>query len=111
MEWRTPALTHVSWLTARARAAPLTCPLPIPCVQKETVGDLTILNAQLRHGGKYTCMAQTVVDSASKEATVLVRGDGVSLSRPHPNSRKGQLGCSDRSLTPLLSLRAAGKCF
>ncbi|MBZ3880677.1 Contactin-2 [Sciurus carolinensis] len=41
---------------------------------KETVGDMTILNAQLRHGGKYTCMAQTVVDSASKEATVLVRG-------------------------------------
>uniref|UniRef100_A0A8D0X9N5 Contactin-2 n=1 Tax=Sus scrofa TaxID=9823 RepID=A0A8D0X9N5_PIG len=41
---------------------------------KETVGDLSILNAQLRHGGKYTCMAQTVVDSASKEATVLVRG-------------------------------------
>ncbi|XP_033618099.1 contactin-2 isoform X2 [Fukomys damarensis] len=41
---------------------------------KETVGDLTILNAQLRHGGTYTCMAQTVVDSASKEATVLVRG-------------------------------------
>uniref|UniRef100_A0A8C6R358 Contactin 2 n=1 Tax=Nannospalax galili TaxID=1026970 RepID=A0A8C6R358_NANGA len=41
---------------------------------KETVGDLTILNAQLRHGGKYTCMAQTVVDGASKEATVLVRG-------------------------------------
>uniref|UniRef100_A0A2K5LC69 Contactin 2 n=1 Tax=Cercocebus atys TaxID=9531 RepID=A0A2K5LC69_CERAT len=41
---------------------------------KETIGDLTILNAQLRHGGKYTCMAQTVVDSASKEATVLVRG-------------------------------------
>uniref|UniRef100_A0A8C4LJB9 Contactin-2 n=1 Tax=Equus asinus asinus TaxID=83772 RepID=A0A8C4LJB9_EQUAS len=39
-----------------------------------TVGDLTILNAQLRHGGKYTCMAQTVVDSVSKEATVLVRG-------------------------------------
>lgn len=41
---------------------------------KETVGDLTILSAQLHHGGKYTCMAQTVVDSASKEATVLVRG-------------------------------------
>ncbi|XP_053772136.1 contactin-2 [Desmodus rotundus] len=41
---------------------------------KETVGDLTILNAQLRHGGKYTCVAQTVVDSASKEAMVLVRG-------------------------------------
>uniref|UniRef100_A0A8C4LP73 Contactin-2 n=1 Tax=Equus asinus asinus TaxID=83772 RepID=A0A8C4LP73_EQUAS len=42
--------------------------------RRETVGDLTILNAQLRHGGKYTCMAQTVVDSVSKEATVLVRG-------------------------------------
>ncbi|KAG8518080.1 Contactin-2 [Galemys pyrenaicus] len=41
---------------------------------KETVGDLTILNAQLRHGGKYACVAQTVVDSATKEATVLVRG-------------------------------------
>ncbi|KAM7335911.1 hypothetical protein ACRRTK_004404 [Alexandromys fortis] len=41
---------------------------------KETVGDLIILNAQLRHGGKYMCMAQTVVDGASKEATVLVRG-------------------------------------
>ncbi|XP_021098117.1 contactin-2 isoform X1 [Heterocephalus glaber] len=41
---------------------------------KETVGDLTILSAQLRHGGTYECMAQTVVDSASKEATVLVRG-------------------------------------
>lgn len=53
-------------------------------MQKETVGDLTILNAQLRHGGKYTCMAQTVVDSASKEATVLVRGDGISHPAPSP---------------------------
>lgn len=63
--------------------SPAACPdLPPRCprAQKETVGDLTILNAQLRHGGKYTCMAQTVVDSASKEATVLVRGDWV----PHP---------------------------
>lgn len=64
---------------------PLTCPLLVLCVQKETVGDLTILNAQLRHGGKYTCMAQTVVDSASKEATVLVRGDGVSRPIPAPS--------------------------
>lgn len=38
------------------------------------MGDLTLLNAQLRHGGKYTCTAQTVVDSVSKEATVLIRG-------------------------------------
>ena len=52
----------------------MTYPCSVPHVQKETVGDLTILNAQLRHGGKYTCTAQTVVDSASKEATVLVRG-------------------------------------
>lgn len=50
--------------------------LAVSCAQKETIGDLTILNAQLRHGGKYTCMAQTVVDGASKEATVLVRGNG-----------------------------------
>lgn len=57
---------------------------PVPRVQKETVGDLTILSAQLHHGGKYTCMAQTVVDSASKEATVLVRGDGVSHPDPTP---------------------------
>lgn len=73
-------------------------------MQKETVGDLTILNAQLRHGGKYTCMAQTVVDSASKEATVLVRGDGVSHCHPHPNFLRGQLGHSDlRSLISRLS--------
>ena len=55
-------------------------------MQKETVGDLTILNAQLRHGGKYTCVAQTVVDSASKEAMVLVRGNAVSRSHLQPSS-------------------------
>lgn len=79
-------LSPTSWLTALARApsSDLPPPLSVPHVQKETVGDLTILNAQLRHGGKYTCMAQTVVDSASKEATVLVRGDGVSHPGPAP---------------------------
>lgn len=86
MEQGTPS--PASWLTASSLhqpgLLPLTCTRPpVPHVQKETVGDLTILNAQLRHGGKYTCMAQTVVDSASKEATVLVRGDGVSHPSPH----------------------------
>ncbi|XP_028925266.1 contactin-2 [Ornithorhynchus anatinus] len=41
---------------------------------KEAIGDLTIVNAQLRHAGKYTCMAQTVVDSAAEAATLLIRG-------------------------------------
>lgn len=77
-------------------------------MQKETVGDLTILNAQLRHGGKYTCMAQTVVDSVSKEATVLVRGEG--FPPPPPDSLRAQLGSSDPcSLTPRLSLRPWGR--
>nr|XP_033773484.1 contactin-2 isoform X2 [Geotrypetes seraphini] len=41
---------------------------------KEAVGDLTIIRAQLRHAGRYTCTAQTVVDSTSASATVVVRG-------------------------------------
>ncbi|KAI1231025.1 hypothetical protein IHE44_0008468 [Lamprotornis superbus] len=41
---------------------------------KETIGDLSISNAQLRHSGRYTCTAQTVVDSASESATLTVRG-------------------------------------
>uniref|UniRef100_A0A8B9TJ31 Contactin-2 n=1 Tax=Anas platyrhynchos TaxID=8839 RepID=A0A8B9TJ31_ANAPL len=41
---------------------------------KEAVGDLTILNTQLKHSGRYTCTAQTVVDSASESATLTVRG-------------------------------------
>ncbi|XP_021232542.1 contactin-2 isoform X2 [Numida meleagris] len=41
---------------------------------KEAVGDLAILNAQLKHSGRYTCTAQTVVDSASESATLTVRG-------------------------------------
>lgn len=84
MEQETPG--PISCLTALAGAPSSDLPPQFlsPNVQKETVGDLTILNAQLRHGGKYTCMAQTVVDSASKEATVLVRGDGVSHPGPAP---------------------------
>lgn len=90
---------------------PLTCPLPVHCVQKETVGDLTILNAQLRHGGKYTCMAQTVVDSASKEATVLVRGDRVPTATPTPTPSEAS------GATPIFAPQfpaspcTVGKCF
>ncbi|POI33585.1 hypothetical protein CIB84_002663 [Bambusicola thoracicus] len=41
---------------------------------KEAVGDLAIVNAQLKHSGRYTCTAQTVVDSTSESATLTVRG-------------------------------------
>uniref|UniRef100_A0A8C0FP05 Contactin 2 n=1 Tax=Bubo bubo TaxID=30461 RepID=A0A8C0FP05_BUBBB len=41
---------------------------------KEAIGDLSIFNTQLKHSGRYTCTAQTVVDSASESATLTVRG-------------------------------------
>ncbi|XP_075766622.1 contactin-2 [Pelodiscus sinensis] len=41
---------------------------------KEAIGDLAIRNIQLRHSGRYTCTAQTVVDSASESAMLIVRG-------------------------------------
>ncbi|CAN0062907.1 unnamed protein product [Lampetra planeri] len=41
---------------------------------KETVGDLVIRDVQLLHEGTYTCLAQTVVDTASAKANVVVRG-------------------------------------
>ncbi|XP_063308238.1 contactin-2 [Pelobates fuscus] len=40
----------------------------------EAVGDLHIINAQLKHAGKYTCTAQTVVDLASASGSLLIRG-------------------------------------
>uniref|UniRef100_A0A8C4RV69 Contactin-3 n=1 Tax=Erpetoichthys calabaricus TaxID=27687 RepID=A0A8C4RV69_ERPCA len=40
----------------------------------EAIGDLTILNAQLKHSGRYTCTAQTVVDSKSASSVLVVRG-------------------------------------
>lgn len=42
--------------------------------QKENIGDLMIANAQLSQAGTYTCTAQTVVDSASAAAKLVVRG-------------------------------------
>ncbi|XP_061893597.1 contactin-2 isoform X1 [Entelurus aequoreus] len=41
---------------------------------KETIGDLLIVNAQLSQAGTYSCSAQTVVDSASVTAKLVVRG-------------------------------------
>uniref|UniRef100_A0A8D3DGR9 Contactin 2 n=1 Tax=Scophthalmus maximus TaxID=52904 RepID=A0A8D3DGR9_SCOMX len=41
---------------------------------KENIGDLLIVNTQLSQAGVYTCMAQTVVDSASASAKLVVRG-------------------------------------
>ncbi|XP_056887092.1 contactin-2 isoform X1 [Takifugu flavidus] len=41
---------------------------------KENIGDLIILNAQLSQAGVYMCTAQTVVDSASAVAKLVVRG-------------------------------------
>lgn len=45
--------------------------------QKETIGDLLIVNGQLRHAGIYACTAQTVVDSTFTSARLVVRGKGV----------------------------------
>uniref|UniRef100_A0AAY4CNS6 Contactin 2 n=1 Tax=Denticeps clupeoides TaxID=299321 RepID=A0AAY4CNS6_9TELE len=41
---------------------------------KETIGDLVIVNGQLGQAGTYTCSAQTVVDTATASAKLVVRG-------------------------------------
>ncbi|XP_064821899.1 contactin-2-like [Oncorhynchus masou masou] len=41
---------------------------------KETIGDLLIVSGQLSQAGTYSCTAQTVVDSASASAKLVVRG-------------------------------------
>lgn len=46
-------------------------------LQKETIGDLFIMNTQLSQAGIYTCSAQTVVDSAVASAKLVVRGECV----------------------------------
>lgn len=43
-------------------------------LQKENIGDLMIMKAQLSQAGVYTCTAQTVVDSASAAAKLVIRG-------------------------------------
>lgn len=37
-------------------------------------GALLIKNAQLKHAGRYTCMAQTPIDNATESAQLVVRG-------------------------------------
>ncbi|KAK1901223.1 Contactin-2 [Dissostichus eleginoides] len=41
---------------------------------KENIGDLLIVNTQLSQAGMYACTSQTVVDSASAAAKLVVRG-------------------------------------
>uniref|UniRef100_A0A8C6VDF9 Contactin 6 n=1 Tax=Naja naja TaxID=35670 RepID=A0A8C6VDF9_NAJNA len=40
----------------------------------DSVGDLMIRNIQLNHAGKYTCTVQTLMDTLSASAEVIVRG-------------------------------------
>ncbi|XP_007500167.2 contactin-6 [Monodelphis domestica] len=40
----------------------------------ESVGDLMIREIQLNHSGKYVCMVQTILDSLSAVADIIVRG-------------------------------------
>lgn len=40
----------------------------------EHSGDLLIKNIQVRHAGHYICTAQTIVDNATAEADVFVKG-------------------------------------
>lgn len=51
------------------------CLLLLYLFQKENIGDLLIVNAQLSQAGMYTCTAQTVVDSAFASAKLVVRGE------------------------------------
>ncbi|XP_053725357.1 contactin-2 isoform X1 [Synchiropus splendidus] len=41
---------------------------------RETIGDLLLVDAQLNQAGVYSCTVQTVVDSASASAKLVVRG-------------------------------------
>uniref|UniRef100_A0A667YCI8 Contactin 2 n=1 Tax=Myripristis murdjan TaxID=586833 RepID=A0A667YCI8_9TELE len=55
--------------------APLELEAPAgPYHRKETIGDLLIVGGQLSQAGTYTCTAQTVVDSATAAAKLVVRG-------------------------------------
>uniref|UniRef100_A0A670JC41 Contactin 1 n=1 Tax=Podarcis muralis TaxID=64176 RepID=A0A670JC41_PODMU len=38
-------------------------------------GELIVKNAQLRHAGRYTCVAQSIVDNATASADLVVRGN------------------------------------
>lgn len=62
-------------------------PRPPLSSQQENIGDLLIVNAQLSQAGIFTCTAQTVVDSASASARLVVRGKRSTMNRhEHPTS-------------------------
>lgn len=63
-----------SWLTERLIQSLCSLCCSVCALQKENIGDLLIVNAQLSQAGMYTCTAQTVVDSASASAKLVVRG-------------------------------------
>uniref|UniRef100_UPI001EAEA587 contactin-1-like n=1 Tax=Oncorhynchus gorbuscha TaxID=8017 RepID=UPI001EAEA587 len=43
-------------------------------MDREDSGELKIMNVQLRHEGRYTCTAQTVVDNVTASADLKVKG-------------------------------------
>lgn len=43
----------------------------------ESSGDLLIKNVQVKHAGRYSCTVQTIVDNATAEADVFVKGSYV----------------------------------
>ena len=49
------------------------------CQQLDSNGELLIRNAQLKHAGRYTCTAQTIVDNSSASADLVVRGKGFNI--------------------------------
>ena len=63
-------------------------PLSLP--QKENIGDLFIVNAQLSQAGMYTCTAQTVVDSASASAKLVVRGKKHQIQKHEKKNLEGK---------------------
>lgn len=49
------------------------------CRQLDSNGELLIRNAQLKHAGRYTCTAQTIVDNSSASADLVVRGKSFNI--------------------------------
>lgn len=73
--------TSRCWTDDRLCDAASPHPLFSVLLQKENIGDLLIVNAQLSQAGMYTCTAQTVVDSAAAAAKLVVRGELVVAQR------------------------------
>ncbi|KAG7456081.1 hypothetical protein MATL_G00247960 [Megalops atlanticus] len=43
-------------------------------MSRDSSGELRIINTQLKHAGRYTCTAQTIVDNVTASADLVVRG-------------------------------------